>query len=498
MPDDPFAPAGETTLDPHDWEALRELGHRMVDEMLEYQRSVRERPVWQPVPSEVKAQLQQPLPHDGVGEDAAYEAFRELVLPYPMGNIHPRFWGWVIGTGSPYGMLAEMLAAGMNPNVGGGEHGAAHVEMQVLDWCKEMLGYPREASGLLVSGGSMANLVALTAARNARAGFDVREDGVGAAPRELRVYASAEVHSSVQKAVELLGLGKRALRLVPVDDDFRIDVAALERAVEEDREDGRRPLCVVGCAGTVNTGAVDDLDALAGVCERHGLWFHVDGAFGALAALVPELEGKLRGMERADSVAFDLHKWMYMPYEAGCVLVRDEEEHRHAFSLTPDYLVHAERGIASGGAWFSDYGVQLSRGFRALKIWLTLSAYGADRFTALIRQNVAQARYLADLVEADERLELLAPVELNIVCFRFLGAADEEARDALNREIVAELHERGIAVPSVTKIRGHAALRVAITNHRSRREDFEELVRAVKRLGAELEPARHGGRLPTG
>jgi glutamate/tyrosine decarboxylase-like PLP-dependent enzyme len=245
---------------------------------------------------------------------------------------------------------------------------------------------------------------------------------------------------------------------------------------------------VIGNAGTVNTGAIDDLDALATIAAREQLWFHVDGAFGALAALDPELRTMLSGMERADSLAFDLHKWMYVPFEAGCTLVRDAEMHRDTFSLTPGYLRHAPRGAAGGELWFNDYGIQLSRSFRALKVWMSIKEHGIERYAALIRQNVDQARYLAELVRATDDLELLAPVPLNIVCLRYIGGVTDEAeRDALNRELLMRLHEQGIAVPSSGVINGRSGFRVANTNHRSRREDFELLVREVRRLGGEIE-----------
>ena len=478
----------EHTLDPPDWDAMRALGHRMVDEMMDYLATVRDRPAWKPVPPSARNALRRPLPLQPEGAERAYEDFVEHVLPYPLGNIHPRFWGWVIGTGTPLGALADMLAAVMNPNVGGGDHVAPYVEAQVLDWCKEMLGYPATASGILVSGGSMANLVGLAVARQARAGSDVRRRGVGAAGGRLTLYGSAEMHSSIQKAVELMGLGSEALRLVPVDAAFEIDIAALEEMIARDRADGCRPFCVIGNAGTVNTGAIDDLDALATIAAREQLWFHVDGAFGALAALDPELRTMLSGMERADSLAFDLHKWMYVPFEAGCTLVRDAEMHRDTFSLTPGYLRHAPRGAAGGELWFNDYGIQLSRSFRALKVWMSIKEHGIERYAALIRQNVEQARYLAELVRAADDLELLAPVPLNIVCLRYIGGVTDEAeRDALNRELLMRLHEQGIAVPSSGVINGRSGFRVANTNHRSRREDFELLVREVRRLGAEIE-----------
>jgi glutamate/tyrosine decarboxylase-like PLP-dependent enzyme len=477
----------EECLDPEDWDELRSLGHRMVDDLLTYLQTVRERPVWRPIPADVRSFFKGPVPRKPEGAERAYADFREQVLPHPMGNIHPRFWGWVMGTGTPLGALAEMLAAGMNPNMGGGDHVANLVEAQVLDWCKEMLGFPPEASGLLVSGGSMANLVGLTVARSARAGFDVRRRGVRGASGPLTVYASVETHSSVQKGVELLGLGSEALRLVPVNAQFEIEVGALERMLREDRAAGCRPICVVGNAGTVGTGAIDDLRALADLSAREEVWFHVDGAFGSLAALVPEYRSRLAGMERADSIAFDLHKWMYVPFEAGCTLVRDAEAHRRAFSLRPDYLTHAERGLAAGTLWFSDYGIQLTRGFRALKVWMSLKEHGLDRYARLVRQNIGQARYLAQLVREAPDLELLAPVPLNIVCFRYVAPGREEAAlDALNQELLIQLHEQGIAVPSNLTLGGRFALRVAITNHRSRREDFDLLIREARRIGAEL------------
>ncbi len=478
----------EESLDPESWDAMRALGHRMVDDMMGFLEQVRDRPAWQPVPDSAKAALARPIPRAPEGAEQAYADFLTHVLPYPLGNIHPRFWGWVIGTGTPLGALSEMLAAVMNPNVGGGDHGANYVERQVLEWCRELFGFPDGASGILVSGGSMANLVGLAVARNEGAGYDVRRQGVAAAPAPFTIYGSAEMHSSIQKAVELLGFGSEALRLVPVNAGFEIDADALEAMIAADRAAGRRPLCVVGNAGTVNTGAIDDLTRLADLCAREHLWFHVDGAFGSLAVLDPELAPRLAGMERADSLAFDLHKWMYVPYEAGCTLVRRGSAHRDTFSLTPGYLAHAERGAAGGELWFSEYGIQLSRGFRALKVWMSFKEHGLDRYARLIRQNVEQARHLELLVRDSAELELMAPVPLNIVCIRYVGAVrDEGELDALNRELLMEVHERGIAVPSSVTINGRFGMRVAITNHRSRLEDFDLLVRELRGIGRELE-----------
>lgn len=486
----------EETLDPADWGELRALGHRMLDDIFTRMETLRERPVWQAPAAEARAAFRAPLPLAGTPAEAVYEQFQRHILPYGLSSAHPRFWGWVMGTGTPLAALAEMLAAAMNAQLGGGNNIGADVESQVIAWCAQMLGYPAEAGGLLVSGGSMANLLGLTVARHARAGFDVRQEGL-AGKGLLTLYGSAEMHSSLQRAVEVLGLGNRALRRIPVDEGDRMEIAALRRAIEADLREGHRPICLIGNAGTVNTGAVDPLDTLADVAHEHGLWYHVDGAFGALAHLAPRLRPLLRGMDRADSLAFDLHKWGYLPFEVGCLLVRDRARHQAAFTLRPPYLKHAERGAAAGDIWFSDYGIQLSRGFRALKVWMELKHQGVEKIGRVIAQNVDQAAYLAALIAAAPDLALLAPVALNVVCFRYERPGWDEARlDSLNEELLIRLHETGLAMPSGTSVRGRYALRCAITNHRSRREDFDLLVETVRRLGSALAAEGWAGAQP--
>jgi glutamate/tyrosine decarboxylase-like PLP-dependent enzyme len=486
----------EETLDPQDWAATRALAHRMVDEAVDHLAQVRERPVWRPMPDDTRARLQTPLPEGPETLDEVYDAYRRDVAAYPMGNVHPRFWGWYMGSSNFTGALADFLAAVEGSNLGGGNTGAAQVEQQVVDWLKEIAGFPETASGTLTSGGSMANLVAHTVIRNLAAGYDVRKEGIGRLERPLRFYASDQVHSCHQKALEVLGLGARALVQVPTDDRYRIRLDALEAAIARDRAAGLQPACVIGTAGTTNTGAVDDLAAIADLCAREGLWFHVDGCIGGVLRLAPDHAHLVAGIERAGSVAIDPHKWLHAPFEAGAVLIKDPKAHFETFEMHGPYLQLQERGLIAG-KFLADYGLELSRGFRALKIWMAFKQHGAAKFGRLISQDIAFARYMADRIDAHPRLELIAPVDLNIVCFRHV-AADEGTARALNTEVMLRLQERGLAVASDTTLDGRHGLRCAFNNHRTRRADIDAFLGDVLLLAEMVDEERLGERRPSG
>ena len=477
----------EPSLDPRDWEAARKSFHAAADCCLEWLLDIRSRPVWQETPPAVKDALAEPLPASGTSLDALVDMFRSDILPHATGNLHPRFFGWVHGAGTVAGALGEMLAGFMNSNVAGRDHVAVYVERQVIEWCKTIFGFPAAASGLLTTGTSMASIIALAVARDAKGGADIRRRGIAAAPHRPVFYASREAHGAIAKACALLGLGEDALRMVPAGADFTLSVADLAAMIAADRAAGLAPAAVIATAGTVNTGAIDDLGAIAALCRAEGLWLHVDAAFGGLAILTPEFRSALLPMREADSIAFDFHKWLQVPYDAGCVLVRDEARHRASFSARREYLAHDGEALAGGDPWYCEYGPEMSRGFRALKVWFTIKAYGIDALAGVIARNCADARHLGKRIEASRVLSLLAPVSLNIVCFRFAPpGAPRASLDGVNEAIVAALQRDGIAAPSTTRIGGQLAIRVCVTNHRTTAADLDLLAREVGRLGRAL------------
>lgn len=477
----------DQNLDPKDWEAMRTLGHQMVDDLIDYWAGIREQKIWRPIPEEVKEVFDQPIPEQGQSPEEVYREFKEYIFPYNKGNVHPRFFAWIQGTGTPMGTFGDLLASGMNPNTAIGEHSAMYVDRQVVNWCKELMNFPSEASGILVSGGSMANITALTVARNSFGEEKIRQKGLKAASGQLLIYCSVETHSCIQKAAEIIGLGTDAVRKIGVNERFELDVELLKAQLENDLQAGFLPFCLVATAGTVNTGAIDPMAELLEISRAYGLWFHVDGAYGALGKLDPNYADALRAIEEADSLAFDLHKWLYVPYEVGCTLIRDAKKHRDSFAITPNYLLQEKRGLSGGLDSINNYGFELSRGFKALKVWMSLKEHGRAKYAAMIAQNNRHAAYLAELVEENPYLELTAPVSMSITCFRMIQSGwEEKALQELNKEILLRLQEEGIASPSSTILNGKYTLRVANVNQRTRIEDMDLLVREVLRLGKSI------------
>jgi glutamate/tyrosine decarboxylase-like PLP-dependent enzyme len=464
----------DASLDPEDWQRFRALSHRALDDMIDHLATLETRPVWQPAPQAVRERFRVPLPRGERDLAEVLDAFKRDIVPYVTGNTHPLFMGWVHGAGTPVGMLAEMLSAGLNANCGGRDHIGLEVERQIARWSAEAFGWPAEASGVFVTGTSMANLLGLLVARNHALGHGVRASGLRAAPAQLTAYASQEAHGCIAQSTELAGIGSANLRLIPVDQRGAVRLDLLEAAVRRDRELGHRPFLIVGSAGTVNTGAIDDLAGLADIAAAARIWFHVDGAFGALAALSDALRPMLAGIERADSLAFDFHKWAHVPYDAGFLLVRDPAAHRSTFASPVAYLQRAPRGLAAGEVWPCDLGPDLSRGFRALKTWFTLQTLGADRIGAAIERCCRVAAYLEQRLRAEPLFELAAPVALNVVCWRIRGGGG-----AIEPAIVMDLHEAGVAVPSLTLLAGRPAIRAAIINHRTSEQHIDRFMRAL-------------------
>ena len=483
-----------TTPPAMDPEHFRRLGHDLVDLVTDYLAGLRGRPVFRPMQPTARGTLmQEALGEAGASPEAIVERFRAAVLPHAMGNGHPRFFGWVNSPPAPIGVLADFLAAAMNPSCAGGDHAAIYVERAAVRWLMELTGFPTEGSmGLLTSGGSEANLVGLAAARHwaaARDGWSVRREGLQRGRPPLVLYTSEQGHSCVQKAAELMGLGAEAVRSVPADERFRLSVPALRAAVAADRTAGRRPFCVAASAGTVGTGAIDPLAAVADVCAAEGLWLHVDGAYGAVGATLPDRHERYAGLERADSVALDPHKWLSVPVDCGAAFVRDGGLLREAFSLVPAYLrTEPDRGFG-GLPWFSEYGMQQTRGFRALKLWMTLQHLGREGVRGLVGRHVALAGHLASLVDAAPDLERLAPVELSVVCFRYAPArlrGDDARLDALNQRVMEEVQASGAAFLTQTTLRGRFALRACVLHYATTEADVAALVDAVRETGAGL------------
>jgi glutamate/tyrosine decarboxylase-like PLP-dependent enzyme len=475
---------------PSEWsdEEVKRVGYQVIDLIADHLATLAEGPVFRSFPTDLAEKfLATPAPLDGTYAARILQEFRDTIAPYPFGNGHPRFWGWVNSPPVVIGILAEALAAAMNPSCAGGNHAAIYVERQVLNWFKEMLGFPPDSMGLLVSGGSMASLIGLAVARHVRAGFDVRREGLQGSERKLVLYVSEEGHGCIRKAAELMGIGSDNVRTVAVDADLRMRVADLDTRVREDLAHGHQPFAVVASAGTVNTGAIDPLREIAAVCRRYDLWLHIDGAYGAPAILAKRYQAELTPIALADSVGLDPHKWLSVPVEAGLVLVKDAQAMRNAFSLVAPYLRTDDKPSGVGGlAWFSEFGFQQTRGFRALKVWMALKFHGLNGYAQMIESHIELAHYLYGRVVAAPDLEAVAPPGLSIVCFRYkpegFSGADAEL-NALNKELLERIQLSGNAFLSSTVVQGRFVMRACIVNYRTRKPDLDYLVNLVQEEG---------------
>jgi glutamate/tyrosine decarboxylase-like PLP-dependent enzyme len=475
-------------------EEFTRLGHQVIGLMADYFAGLPDDPAFPgSTPAEVAALFAGPPPEAAEDVDTLLADWQQRILPHSARQGSPRWFGFVNGSGTQIGALADALASTLNPNVGGwrASPAATEVERQTVRWLAELLGYPTDCGGVFVSGGTMANVTALRTALRARATWDLDTLGLqGAGASRMTVYmADHETHVSLVRTVDLLGLGRAALRAVPSRDDFTIDSDALEAMIVADRAAGMTPFAIVGHVGSINVGAIDDLDALADVAARTGCWLHLDGACGALGAMLPELAARFRGMDRADSVSFDAHKWLGVPYEAGCVLVRRAEHLHQAFKMQATYLLPSEVNEYSGLNYF-DYGPQLSRGWRALKVWMTLRYYGAEGIRTFFRQTIACAAHLHQRVAASDDFEVVQPAPaLYIYAFRFAPAAwrgDDARLDQVNQQISDELQRRRIAFAMTTRIRGRVTQRLSICSHRTTVADIDATLDAMRDIGHEL------------
>lgn len=463
-------------------EEFRRLGYRAVDLLAEHFAALPDGPCRSPVPeAERRALIDQPVPIHGGRPDDLLDEIASTILRYPMGNSSPRFFAWVNSSAAPMAVLAELLAAGLNPSVAGGDHAATYVEHAALRWMRAIVRFPEDSGGILTSGGSVANLIGLAVMRHVKTSGRVRAHGIGGEQPRLVVYTSSEGHSCIHKAIELLGIGHENLRRIPVDADWRMDVAALARQIDTDRAAGFLPACVAASAGTVNTGSIDPLDRIGDVCRREGLWLHVDGAYGGPAALVAEVARLYDGLERADSVAVDPHKWMYIPVECGCALVRDARAMRDTFSLVPPYL-RDDTTLP----WFSEFGIQQSRGFKALKLWMALRHAGLDGYRDAIAHDITMARALQQRLRGSADFDLVSAGPLSVTCFRYapdhVRGRDAEI-DRLNRHVLDAVQRDGHVYLTGTELQGRLVLRACIVNFRTRESDLDALIGAIREAG---------------
>jgi len=476
-----------------DDDAMRELANSFVALTRDYFANVSKFPVFPQTSSDELAQAFAAAIPLEAGSLPEILGHCQTIIAGSRHNGHPRFFGYVASPATAPGAFADLLASALNSSVTSWRSApaATQIEKTVVRWLGALIGFDENAHGILTSGGSMANLTALLIAHRAKSPNKTSQEGLWKAGAPMTVYASDQVHFSISKAADILGLGQENVRLILSDGQFRLDAGALREAIARDKEHGLRPFCVVASAGTAATGAVDLLAEVANVAREHELWFHIDGAYGAPAAMVAEEREKFAGLELADSISIDPHKWLYTPVDCGCLMLHDAEAARRAFASDADYVkVHEQNALESFAFW--DYGIELSRRFRALKVWLTLKYFGAQRIAEAIADDIAMARYLAERIREAPDFELLAPVELSICCFRYVPAKLREgAKDAelnsLNERIMHRVQRGGKAYLSNAMLRGKFALRACIINFRTTRADIDLTLEIVRAAAREIE-----------
>jgi glutamate/tyrosine decarboxylase-like PLP-dependent enzyme len=480
-------------------ESFRELGHRLVDRIAGFLETMPAGPVTSgETPEAVRALVgRAPLPDAGTAAAPLLDEAADLLFGHSLFNGHPRFWGFITASAAPIGALADLLAAAVNPNTGGWllAPSAVEIERQCVRWIAELLGYPTDCGGLLVSGGNVANFVGFWVGRRVKAPWDLRSRGFDGEARTVRVYTSQETHTWIQKAADLSGMGTDAIRWIPTDPKMRMDTTALRKTIEADIAAGDLPLLVVGTAGSTSTGAIDALDEVGEIARAHGLWFHVDGAYGAPAAALPESPAALKALSGADSLAIDPHKWLYAPLEAGCTLVRDEQALRDTFSYHPPYYPDSDESAAEPPTYYHEFGPQNSRGFRALKVWLGIRQAGRSGYVRMIRDDIALARRMYELAEADPEMEAVT-LGLSVATFRFVPRGFDTGRagadsylDTLNRILIERMQEQGEAFVSNAVVNGRYLLRACVVNFRTTDADVAALMDVVRRLGRSIDAA---------
>jgi glutamate/tyrosine decarboxylase-like PLP-dependent enzyme len=464
-----------------------ELGRKAADMIEDYFADVRDGTLDRPVPDDQRERLMTlPLPEEGLDADKIFAFLKNDIMPWPLATGHARSYAWINTGPAPIGVAADHIATAMNTGVEGYDHSSVFLNISVGRWLMKLTGFPSEGSfSILFSGGSAASLNALTAARHYAAkqdGWNMREEGLQSGHPPFVIYASAEAHSSIQKCAEQLGIGRAYMRKLPSDDNFRMDVEILAAAIRADRDHGLRPMAVAAAAGSTNVGAIDPLDAIADVCEREDLWLHVDGAYGGFGGLDPTYAQSYKGMERADTLTVDPHKWLQAPLDCGALLMRHPDRHYDAYSLTPDYLVAPGENTAR---WAYEYMFQLTYGNRALKTWATIARLGRKGMAELVKRCNRLARLLGDMLEEAPDFELLAPVSLSVVNFRFVPVGDlsDEELDALNKNISDRMTRTGEVHTEATKVRGRVSLRACVLHYENSDEDMTHLLNLARRCG---------------